>query len=165
LRSAGASTLKGGELEATLRFSPKLSSSGSVGYTDSRYDRLTLQGIDLEGNKLPFSPSVTANVRLDYTAEVAGGEVTVSPSVTYTGSQYFTPYNAVNGYGPVRQGAYAIVDAVVEWRKGPWAVRGWAKNLTNEGVFTYGQDFAAFGYYYFNVNQPRTFGVAVRRTF
>jgi len=166
LRSAGRSTLKGGELEATARFSPRLSFSGSIGYTDSQYDKLTLQGIDLKGNKLPFTPKVTANARFDYTAaEIAGGEIVVSPSVTYTSSQYFTPYNTVAGYGPDRQGAYAIVDAVVEWKKGPWAVRGWAKNLTNKGVFTYGQNFAAFGYYYFNVNQPRTYGIAVRRTF
>ncbi len=41
-------------------------------------------------------------------------------------------------------------------------MRVWGKNLTNEGYYTYGNNFASFGFYYFNVNQPRTYGAAVQ---
>jgi iron complex outermembrane receptor protein len=166
LRNAGASTLKGVELEATIRFSPEASFSGSIGYTDSRYDELSLQGLNLAGNALPFTPEVTANGRFDYTINgIAGGKLVLSPSITYTSSQFFTPYNNLAGYAPVQQGAYALVDAVAEYQNGPWALRVWGKNLTDKGYYTYGNNFASFGYNYFNVNQPRTFGIAVRRTF
>lgn len=166
LRSAGASTLKGAELEATWRIAPVLSFSGSIGYTDGKYDSLTLQNTVLDGNKLPFAPSVTASGRFDFSIpDVAGGELTLSPGVTYAASQWFTPYNDDLGYGPLRQKAYALIDAVAEWKSGPWSVRAWGKNLGNRKYYTYGTNLTSFGLYYFNVNQPRTFGVAVRRTF
>lgn len=166
LRSAGGSTLKGFEIESTIRFSPKASFNGSVGYTDSKYDELTLQGVVLDGNKLPFAPALTASGRFDLTVDgIAGGQVTLSPGITYTSSQWFTPYNNALNYGILRQGAYAIVDATVEWKNGPWSVRVWGKNLANQNAYSYGVNLSSFGFQYFNVNQPRTFGVAVRRTF
>ncbi|SMC77846.1 TonB-dependent receptor [Novosphingobium sp. B1] len=166
LRSAGASTLKGFEIETTMRFSPQVSFTGSVGYTDSKYDRLTLQSTVLDGNKLPFAPSVTATGRFDFVVGgIAGGELTISPGVTYTSSQWFTPYNDALNYGILRQGSYALFDATVEWKNGPWSVRAWGKNLSNENVYSYGVNLSSFGIQYFNVNQPRTYGIAVRRTF
>ena len=167
LRNAGGSTLKGAELEAVLRLTASARFTANVGYVDSRYDSLVLSGTDLSGNELPFTPELTVNGRLDITIpNVAGGDLVLSPSVTYTSSQFFTPYNELAGNGPVRQDSYTLVDGSVEWRSGPWAVRIWGKNLTDEEAFVYGNNFvSAFGYYYFNQNQPRTFGASVRREF
>jgi len=166
LGNAGASTLRGAEVEATARFSPEASMFVSAGYTDSEYDELTLQGLDLAGNELPFTPSLTASVRFDYTIRnVLGGHITLTPSVTYTGQQFFTPYNNIGTYAPVQQDEYTLVDAIAEWTNDTWSLRLWGKNVTNEGYYTYGNSFPAFGYNYFNVNQPRTYGVAVRRAF
>lgn len=166
LRSAGASTLKGFEVESTVRFSPQASFTGSLGYTDSKYNKLTLQGVVLDGNKLPFAPSVTASGRFDFiVGGVAGGELTISPGIAYTSSQWFTPYNNTLNYGILRQGSYALFDATAEWKNGPWSVRVWGKNLSNKNAYSYGVNLSSFGIQYFNVNQPRTFGVAVRRTF
>ena len=166
LLNAGASTLQGVELEATARFSPNASLSLSAGYTDSEYNELTLQGLDLSGNELPFTPDLTASARFEFTiANVFGGDITLAPSVTYTGQQFFTPYNDIGTYASVQQEAYAVVDAVAEWTNGTWTFRLWGKNLADEGYYTYGNSFPAFGFNYFNVNQPRTFGVAARRVF
>lgn len=166
LLNAGASTLRGAEVEATARFSPDASLFLSAGYTDSEYDALTLQGLDLAGNRLPFTPEFTASARFDLTLRnVFGGRVILSPSVTYTGQQYFTPYNRIGVYANVQQDEYAIVDAIAEWTDDVWSIRIWGKNLTTKAYFTYGNSFPAFGYNYFNVNQPRTYGIAVRRSF
>lgn len=167
LRNAGASTLKGSELEAALRITPDAVFSANVGYVHSNYDSLVLSGADLHGNELPFTPAVTANGRLDVTIRnVAGGDLVLTPSLTYTSRQFFSPYNDLGGNGPLRQDAYVLVDGNVEWKSGPWSLRIWGKNLTDKGAFVYGNNFvSAFGYYYFNQNQPRTFGASIRRTF
>lgn len=166
LRSAGASTIKGGELEATIRFAPPVSFSGSLGYTDARYDRLTLRDEVLDGNRLPFAPKVTASGRLDITIpDVAGGDLVLSPSVTYTSSQWFTPYNAAMGNGILRQDGYALFDAVVEWKKGPWGFRLWGKNLTQKHYYAYGLNLTDYGWYYFNPGQRRIYGGAVHMAF
>jgi iron complex outermembrane receptor protein len=167
LRNAGGSTLQGAEIEAAVRIAPAARFTANVGYVDSEYDSLVLSGTDLSGNELPFTPAVTATGRLDITLHnVAGGELVLTPSVTYTGSQFFTPYNELAGNGPVRQDSYTLVDASVEWRSGPWTARIWGRNLSDEEAFVYGNNFvSAFGYYYFNQNQPRTFGASIRRDF
>lgn len=165
LRNAGASTLQGSEVEATLRITADAVFAANVGYVHSRYDSLVLSGTNLNGNELPFTPAVTANGRLELTARNAlGGNLVLIPSVTYTSRQFFSPYNALAGNGPLRQDAYAVFDASAEWRKDAWSVRIWGKNLTDKGAFVYGNNFvSAFGYYYFNPNQPRTFGASIRR--
>lgn len=166
LRNAGASTLRGAEIEATARFSSDASLFVSGGYTHSKYDELTLQGMNLAGNRLPFTPKLTASARFDYTIrDVLGGRVTLSPSVTYTGQQFFTPYNNLGVNASVQQDEYAVVDAIIEWTNDTWSLRLWGKNLTNTNYYTYGNSFPAFGFNYFNVNQPRTYGVAINRKF
>jgi iron complex outermembrane recepter protein len=167
LRNAGASTLKGSEVEGTVRIASNAVFSANVGYVDSRYDSLVLSGNDLHGNRLPFTPKITANARLDLTLHnVASGDLVLTPSLTYTGRQYFSPYNGLAGNGPMQQDSYTLVDANVEWKNGPWSLRIWGKNLADKGAFVYGNNFvSAFGYYYFNQNQPRTFGASIRRSF
>lgn len=166
LRSGGKSTLTGFEVESTARFSPAASLSANLGYTHSRYDQLTLQGIDLSGNELPLTPAVTSTVRFDYTVpDVSGGQLLLSPSVTYTSKEFFTPYNNALDNAPLQQSGFAILDAVVEWKKGPWAVRLWGKNLTETHYYAYEINLTSFGFYYRNPGAPRTFGVAVHRNF
>ena len=166
LRSAGASTLKGVELDAMLRFAPTASLSANVGYLDGEYDRLTLQNTVLDGNKLPFAPAITAHLELNYTIHhIANGDLTLSPNATYTGAQWFTPYNSDLGYGLLRQNGYIVFNEVSEWKCKTWSVRAWIDNIANKHYYVYGTNLTSFGFYYFNPNIPRTFGVAVRKSF
>jgi len=166
LRSAGVSTIQGVELEVDAKLASVILFSGSIGYTNSNYDSLSLQNVVLDGNKLPFTPSVTASGRIDYSVEnVGGGELTLSPSMTYTSSQWFTPYNDALGYGVYQEGGYLLFDVVAEWKRDAWSFRIWGKNFTNKKHYTYATNLQPFGFDYFNVNQPRTFGGAIRYEF
>ena len=166
LRNAGASTLQGFEVEGALSVSDNLNFFGSIGYTDGEYDDLTLQDTSLSGNELPFVPPVTANARFEYyIRNVLGGDVLISPSITFTDEYWFTPYNGVLGNGALRQEAYTAVDLFVEWERDDWAVRLWGKNLGEEEFYTYGINLQGFGFDYYNTNQPRTYGIAVKKQF
>jgi len=166
LRSAGGATVKGAELEATARLSPAVTLSGSIGYSDGKFAQLSLQGIDLSGNRLPFVPKITASARADLRlGKLAGGEITVSPSLTYSSSHWFTPYNAALGNATLLQDGFAIVDLVAEWSNGPWSARLWGKNIFQKEYYSYASNLSTFGYNFFIQGQPRTFGVSVRRTF
>lgn len=54
------SEVYGAELEATVKPSSSFSLNFALGLLQTKYKELTLQGTDLSGNDLPFSPKLTA---------------------------------------------------------------------------------------------------------
>lgn len=166
LRNAGKSEIKGIELEADAELAPGFDLHANIGYTHARFTELTLEGIDLSGNQLPFSPDLTAGLRAELDiGSIGDGDLTLLPSVNYLSSQWFTPYNAANGNAPLQQDGYALVDLGLEWSNGDWTVRLWGKNLTETEYYTYGANLVSFGFNYLMPGNPRTYGMSVRREF
>jgi iron complex outermembrane receptor protein len=163
LRNAPRSTLNGLELEATARLTSDLTLEGAIGWLDAKYDELTLSGINIDGNELPFAPHFTGSAGFNWLAgNVGGGDVTFAGNVDYSTRVWFSPFNAVNGNQNLQEGPSARVNASVSWRRDKVTAELWAKNLFEEEYYTYGLDIRSLGIDYLVPAPPRTFGVRLR---
>lgn len=182
LRNAGSATVYGGELELNGRVSPALSFNASLGLLHSKYNELVLGadvasgtvGVDLSGNELPFAPSVTAQVGVDWkVVEVGGGKVEFLPRLSYTSHQWFSPFNDREsfpgdpiGNGRLKQDGMVKVDAQLLWSDGRVTVGFFAKNLFEKKYYLYGLDLRTFfGLDFLTPADPRTYGAMVRFNF
>jgi iron complex outermembrane recepter protein len=174
LVNAPKSEVYGAEAETTYRVVPALTLRGSVGYLHATYKELTLQDTDLAGNRLPFAPTWTAQLGLDWNiVNIAGGELSLSPTANFVSRQYFSPFNTANAAGSaqdnseLQQGDYSKVNASLNWTRDKFLVRAWVDNLFDREVYTYGLDLrgAGFPYNFLVPSTPRTFGVSGRYSF
>jgi iron complex outermembrane receptor protein len=174
LRNAGESTIYGGELELTGRITSDFRVHGSLGLLHSKYDTLTLSGIDLRGNELPFAPKVTGNLGIDWNVgEVAGGGIALLPNVSYVSRQYFSAFNEKPsfigdpvGNAGLQQKGYAKVDATVAWTRDRLSVRAAVNNLFERKYYVYGIDLrSALGFNLLTPSSPRTYTLTLRRSF
>ena len=182
LRNAGKAEVYGAELELNGRVAPTLSFNASVGLLHSKYKQLILGrdvasgavGVDLAGNELPFAPSMTAQLGIDWTvAEVGGGEVQFLPRVNYTSHQWFSPFNSRESFpgdpitnARLHQDGYAKVDAQLLWTNETITAGFFVKNLFEKKYYLYGLDMRTFfGLDFFAPADPRTYGAMVRFNF
>lgn len=174
LVNAPKSQVYGLEAETTLRPVDGLRIDASLGLLHSQYKRLTLQGADLSGNRLPFAPSVTAQLGFEWDMlQVGGGTLTFAPNMAYSSRQFFSPFNEENAPGTpqlnreLQQGANAKVNASLSWTSEAITVRAFANNLFNRETYGYGLDLrgAGFPYNFLVPAAPRTYGASVRYSF
>ncbi len=174
LVNAPKSQVYGLEAETTLRPVDGLRIDASLGLLHSQYKRLTLQGADLSGNRLPFAPSVTAQLGFEWDMlQVGGGTLTFAPNMAYSSRQFFSPFNEENAPGTpqlnreLQQGANAKVNAALSWTSDAITVRAFANNLFNRETYGYGLDLrgAGFPYNFLVPAAPRTYGASVRYSF
>jgi outer membrane receptor protein involved in Fe transport len=174
LVNAPKSQVYGAEAEASFRVMRGLMLNGSLGYLHATYKELTLQGTDLSGRDLPFAPHWTAQGGFDWTlAKPAGGELTLSPTLSYFSHQWFSPFNSANAAGAgqlnaeLAQKSYAKVNATLAWTRRNLTLRAWVNNLTNRKTLGYGLDLrgAGFPYNFLVPTDPRTYGGSVRISF
>lgn len=182
LRNAGSATVYGGELELNGRVSPALSFNASLGLLHSKCDQLVLGrdvasgtvGVDLAGNELPFAPHVTAQAGIDWTmARIGDGDLKFLPRVSYTGHQWFSPFNDRESFpgDPIgnerlHQDGYAKVDAQLLWSNDRITAGLYVKNLFQKHYYLYGLDLRTFfGLDFFAPADPRTWGAMVRFNF
>lgn len=160
LRNAGRSTLQGAEAELTLRPVVNLTLSGSIGYLDATYDRLTLSGVVLDNNRLPFTPKWTSNANVNWRfSRLDDFDISANATVIYTDFQYFSPFNQANGNGVLSQDANIITNGQLRIDDGDRYFSLWVRNLFQEKVYVYGLDVRSLGYNYLVQNNPRTFGM------
>jgi outer membrane receptor protein involved in Fe transport len=174
LVNAPKSEIYGLEAEATFKVAPSFTLNGSLGLLHAEYKTLTLQDTNLAGNDLPFSPKLTAQAGFDWTlAQIQGGDLILSPNVSYVSHQYFSPFNAINAAGTAQvnselaQGAYAKANASLVWKRDKLQLRAWVNNLFDTETLGYGLDLrgAGFPFNYLVPGAPRTFGVEVKQSF
>ena len=182
LRNAGSAEVYGAELELNGRVSSSFSFNASVGLLHSKYKQLILgrdadsgtTGVDLAGNELPFAPSLTAQLGIDWTlARLGDGEIQFLPRVSYTGHQWFSPFNDREsfpgdpiGNGRLKQDAMAKVDAQLLWSNDTITAGFFVKNLFEKKYYLYGLDLRTFfGLDFLTPADPRTYGAMVRFKF
>lgn len=174
LVNAPKSEVFGGEVEFGYRATPDFRLNGSFGYLDATYKELTLQGVDLSGNDLPFAPKVTAQLGFDWTiARPAGGALIFSPTVSYFSRQYFSPFNEKNAPGTgqmnseLKQDAYAKLNASLSWVRDDLTVRAFVNNAFEEKTYSYGLDLrgAGFPFNFLVPAMPRTYGLTISKAF
>ncbi|WP_340318093.1 TonB-dependent receptor [Rhizorhabdus argentea] len=177
LQNAASARNKGVEFEATLRPIRQLDINAGLSYLDAKYrdfpnaqafvpappgiPPLTPDGtgnqsvsVDASGNRVVRSPKWTFNVGASWTVELPDGGSVVPSAHLFRTSAFF--FDAINR---LKQDAYVLVNAQVEWRLpgGRFSIAAYGKNLTGTkylssfgaSAFT---DRAAPG-------TPRTYGV------
>jgi iron complex outermembrane recepter protein len=162
--NVGQSTLYGAEFEGSVFLSENLTANFAVGYLNSEFDeflRYNLTTMVYEDISdlvvLQNAPEWTGYVGLTWRSDVAGGELVVTPSVSYRGdfSQFEFPNPILD------QDAYALVDLSAIWTAPSerWSIGLFGKNLTDEEYRVGGYNFpgalfndSVIGYY----GPPRT---------
>jgi outer membrane receptor protein involved in Fe transport len=112
---------------------------------------------DVTGNRLPFAPKLKLNAGASRQFRLGpSGSLSLSANLAYN-SGYFSEADNV-----VRQGAYATVDASVEWQPTPRSpsVRLWALNLTDIRYYDSLATMATVGVFQ-RPSAPRRFGVSI----
>lgn len=174
LVNAPKSEIYGAEVEAVLRPADWLTINASGGYLHTEYEELTLKGIDLSGNRLPFAPEFTAQGGFDLSLYRSDdGALVFTPSVAYFSQQWFSPFNGTNApasgqiNAELQQRAYAKVNAQIAWTIGNITFKGFVDNVFDQQNYVYGLDLRASGFpYNFLVpSLPRTYGGSVRIVF
>jgi iron complex outermembrane receptor protein len=164
--NAGASTIYGFEFEGRAFLTDNLTSNISVGYLKNEFDqfitRITGVPVDISNTREPQnSPEWSAFWGVTWTGDVAGGELSVTPSISYR-----SDYHLFDAPDPILdQDAYTLVDLAAIWTapNGRYQVAFTGKNLTEEEYKVGGYNFAGATFnnsisaFY---GPPRTFSVS-----
>ncbi len=143
--NAGASTIYGAEFEGSAFLSDHFTANLAVGYLHNEFDqfitRISGSPVDISSTKQPQnSPDWTGFLGLTYSNTVAGGELRVTPSISYR-----SDYHLFDAPDPVLdQKAYSLVDLAASWTdaSGHYQVSVTGKNLTDERYKVGGYNFA-----------------------
>ena len=157
--NVGSSTFYGFEFEGRLQILDSLSASFAVGYLNSdfeeflRYNLTTMVFEDISDQVvLQNAPEWTGYLGFTWIGDVAGGDLAVTPSVSYRGdSSMFEFPNPV-----LDQQAYSLVDLSIVWTDPTdrFTLGLYGKNLTDEEYRVGGYNFpgalfdnSVIGYY------------------
>jgi len=171
--NVGSSTFYGFEFEGRLRILDNLSANFAVGYLNSdfeeflRYNLTTMVFEDISDQVvLQNAPEWTGYLGFTWTGNLAGGDLAVTPSVSYRGdSSMFEFPNPI-----LDQKAYSLVDLSVVWTDPTdrYTVGLYGKNLTDEAYRVGGYNFpgalfdnSIIGYY----GPPRTVTASLKVNF
>jgi iron complex outermembrane receptor protein len=159
LVNADEASVAGAEIELSALPTPNFEIRAGLGYLDTEYEELELQGQDLSGNELQNAPKVNFNALFNWTfAQSSVGDFYLGADAVYVDDQYFTAFNDDD----VSQEAYWISNARLGYRgtDGSLQVAAWVKNISEEEYVTAGVDLrGSFNYVYNHRGRPRTYGV------
>ncbi len=114
-----------------------------------------------DGDRLPASPEVNANLGLQYAFEVGGHQAMVRADSIYVGSFYSTlqqsPTTKTDGYVKVDASARVAIRNL--------SVDLFVRNLTNEDAYTFRGSVIGVGPFYGYRWRPRTIGLQLGYTF
>ncbi|GFE74856.1 TonB-dependent receptor [Novosphingobium sp. TCA1] len=185
----GGALIKGIEMDATLRVTPRLTITASSAYMKSHFRNFVTDGaynglivpFDYSANRLIYAPKFTGSVNADYTVPTSFGKV-----VATAGWRHISPYDEqisqasltpvtdasgtvteviVNGNDPrVRTTTQDLVDASLtvnfDIDDKEAYVRFFGRNLLNEKTTTHA--FTVAGLFSFGMAlEPRTYGATI----
>lgn len=129
--NAPEATTQGIEAEVVARPLAGLELSASAAYTDAQFDRFTSPdtGADLEGNRPPYIPELSALFAAQYKA-ACGGFARVECQVN--GKTHFDEANT----DALTESSYSLVHARVGFEGRDFTVALFGSNLTDEDYFT-----------------------------
>ena len=167
LKNVPKSRMRGLELEIRAQPIPVLRLGLSAGYLDASFQQLTLAYAVVNGLQEPYAPKWTVAGRAAWRImKIGDGSLSLNPIVMYTSNTFFSPYDSLNGNGPLSQPANTKINASLVYNTDKYTISAWVENLTNRQTFGDGLDLrASFGFYYLVPLAPRTFGVSVRYRF
>jgi iron complex outermembrane recepter protein len=140
ISNAAEATIRGVEMDGTIRIRPGIEAGGHVAWLGARYDRYVAVGVggvmgDVAGRRLNNAPEWAGRLWLQWSGQV-GRSVVASARVDTRGQStlFFTPFNDTIQ----RQTPYGLVDVSVELgpKRRHWSVGAWARNLANADYIT-----------------------------
>jgi iron complex outermembrane receptor protein len=133
VENAGKSHIQGFELEATARPQPSLTMSGSLSYTDAKFDQFIADssgGIvyDRSGQRFPEIPRWMASAFVQKELHLAG-DLTLTPRVAwrYIGDKFVGQGSAAVPF--VQLDAYQVVDIQAALAKDNWVLTAFVNNV------------------------------------
>ncbi|EJL30806.1 outer membrane receptor protein [Caulobacter sp. AP07] len=163
LSNAGSSTVKGFEVEAEAAVVAHLRLSGSLGYTDARFDEYhTLfagQPISLAGHRLAYAPKWTASTSAAYDFDLSNGyNIRLSTDWNYRSKVYFDAYNfSYTGDGSLVLGN-ARISLTAPAGPRQWHLDAYVNNLTDQKYHVFGF-FTGTAWYSRVYSDRRLFGL------
>ncbi len=171
--NVGSSTFYGAEFEGRLRILDSLSANFAVGYLNSDFEEFLRYNLALGAYEdisnlvvLQNAPEWTGYLGFTWLGDVAGGDLAVTPSVSYRGdSSMFEFPNPI-----LDQQAYSVADLSIIWTDPAdrFTVGLYGKNLTDEEYRVGGYNFpgalfnnSIIGYY----GPPRTVTASLKVKF
>ncbi|MDP9064519.1 MAG: TonB-dependent receptor [Pseudomonadota bacterium] len=162
--NAPKSRVDGAEFELRLKASEDVEVRSGLGVLHSKYEQLTLHGVDLAGNRLIQAPAYNVDVAVDWRfAHLQAGDLRLAVDANSYGKQYFDAPNTER----IAQPGYTIANARLSFAssaKQGFAVGAWIKNIANREYIAYGlaqrdPSQGGLGFDYSLVGEPRTYGV------
>jgi iron complex outermembrane recepter protein len=164
LTNAGQATIRGFEIDGSWLVLDQLRIDFAYGLTDAQYDELVgvvcpcgdkAVATDLDFDRMaPWTASIAAT----WTVNIGEGELATRLQYARR-PEYDTDFrNTV----ALRQPAFGLLDASVNYTVGPWQFSAFGRNLQNTefvDILSLGLGYQAYG------GQPRIYGVSVGRSF
>lgn len=139
--NAGASRVKGADLELSASVAQGLNARLSGTYLDSKYTdyagapasmpdlvnggAVALPAIDASGNRTPLAAKWTLNAGVDYTVDTPAGELTLTGDYYYNSGYFFEPDNLL------REDGFDLVNLQARLQLTEnFGVRLWGRNVT-----------------------------------
>jgi iron complex outermembrane receptor protein len=160
LHNVPSSRMRGVEFEATVQPNPEFRAGLSAAYIDATFESLSLALSTVQGVQQPYVPRNSGSAWFDWHfAHYGEGKFTFTPTLSYQSHVYFSPYNALDGNGPLSNPQNTKLNAEVSYATDKYSVKLWGKNVMDRQTFADGLDLRSFGYYYLVQAPPRTYGV------
>lgn len=157
LLNAASARIRGVEMEVTVRPTAAFQLEANFGYTDAKFRTFTVPvpGV-ADPTKLAFGriPKYTATIAANYYLELPGLPGKINARLAYDWRSSF--YSDLQNTPELRQKAYGLLNANLNYDAGDWSLGIFGRNLANvEYLDVGGRNLAyvAWG------GQPRTFGV------
>ncbi|MEM8491515.1 MAG: TonB-dependent receptor [Pseudomonadota bacterium] len=184
LRSADGEVF-GAEAELSWQASADVLINASIGFLETEYDdqQLSEDGLNIGGNEFPNAPNISGNISAQWRAWSSGdADLVVYGEAQYMGEYWFDPFNDYNqspcdapapGQGTLlaspelacQNPSYWLFNARVAYNTDNYSIAAWARNIADEGYYTYGLNLNAFFQDYLVRGMPRTYGLEFRYNF
>jgi iron complex outermembrane recepter protein len=159
------SRIYGGELELNARPLSNLQLRSSLGVVNATIVEGVVSGVDISGNPLQAAPRYNALVGFDWTfVDGPQGKITLSPEANYTTRQYFDLFKDP----AISQPGFALMNGHLTYAlpAAGFSVDLWAKNIFDKYYYRQAINLlSGFGYNYYQLGDPRTFGISFRYNF
>lgn len=112
-------------------------------FTD--YDNPLTPGLDLQGNKLPYTPEQALNLSVTYRVDLPGqwGSITSSLHANYIDNMYFDETNTIG------EDAFTLYNLSVDWQLAEhYSIQLYGTNLSDKTYTTYGFEYTGLGELY-----------------
>lgn len=164
--NAGEAEIKGGELEVRARVLPNLDITGSLGVVNSRYTSFDdPANSNADNRRLLATPNYTGNLAASYMLPLGGlGDMRLRAEWTHRGKSGTDVVDS----DVLRKGKNGELDATITlaMADGVTEIVLFGNNLLDREYFTNGVNLnGSLGIAYRFYNDPRTYGIEIRRQF